>query len=616
MDGSWWKSDKERLPGSLESYATDVRKRLDWMFRRIESYLRLYGGERYVSALNTTSPIRSAGRPVLTATRSKDGGIRLALNIVRNMVDAATSRMTEQRYKPTYVPQAGDWELQNRAKLRGRLVEACLIKGKFYEERQRAMRACALTGSGFVEVMPRNGRVYYEYLFPGEVLVDDWQQQTSLPRVMIQEKLVDREVMIARYPSLKAKLKQSAGPDDRHIGRDPLTDQIVVRKAWRLPSSDGAKDGRYVIATSNAVCHDQVWTRERYTIAKWDWSEPLGGYFGEGLGEQLMGIQREINSVLRAIASNVYNGAGLKIACERNADIQQIQLDNRLGGVRIDYTGTKPDFFVHQLFSPELLAYVEFLIEKAHSQTGFSELSVSSEIPSALSGSGKSMAVYENIESKRFMNVGRNDQRAVLDVAEFTLDAAEDISKTDKGFKIMYPHRSWLEPISWKEALVQRDSVEPQCWASSLLPSSVAGRMAVLDELLARGVIDEGEYRQKLEIPDLSAENDLTSAPKELCDERIGRILERGEMMPPHPYMNVDLFIKRAEFSYQRAELNGCPADRLLLLGDAIDMAIQIKLDAATGQAALQAMNAPPANQQGPAAGALPSPTIGNLGAA
>lgn len=603
----WWKQDKEKLPGALDAYATEVRKRQEWHFRRLETYLRLYGGDRYVTSFNA-NPIRTAGRPVMTVNRGRDGGVRLALNIVRNMVDAATSRMTEQRYKPTYVPQAGDWELQNRAKLRGRLVEACLLKGKFYEERQKTMRANALVGSGFLEVIPRNGRVYYEYLFPGEVLVDDWQQQTARPRVLVQEKLVDRELLMARYPGNKAAIKKSEGPDERHLGRDPLTDQVVVRKAWRLPSFEGAKDGRFTIATSHAALIDRVWTRERTTLAKWDWSEPLGGFFGEGLGEQLLGIQREINSVLRTVAANVYAGGGLKIACEKNSGIEDAQLSNALGGVRIDYTGTAPTFFVHDLFSPQLLSYIQFLIEKAHSQTGFSELSVSSEIPAALSGSGKSMMVYENIESKRFMNVGRNDQRAVLDVADLTLDAAEDL-QAEGGFRVMYPHRSFLEPISWKEALVDRESVEVQCWPASLMPSSIAGRMAVLDELLARGVIDEAEYRQKLEIPDLDAEHDLVSASKELCDERIGRILERGEAMPPHPYMNLDEFVKRATMSYQRAELNKCPVDRLLLLGDAIDMAESLLLEKKKGEMALQAMGAPPpANQQG-----LPSPTIGAL---
>lgn len=612
--GGWWKQDKKELPGSLDAYATEVRKRQEWWFKRLETYLRLYGGERYVSALSA-SPIRRAGRPAINVMRSRDGGVRLALNIVRNMVDAATSRMTEQRYKPTYVPQAGDWELQNRAKLRGRLVEGCLLKGKFYEERQKTMRANSLVGSGFCEVVPRHGKVYYEYLFPGEVLVDDWQQQTSKPRVMVQEKLVDREVVKALFPGHDKEIKQSEGPDERHLGRDPLTDQIVVRKAWRLPSFEGAYDGRYVIATSNALLSDRRWDRERTTLAKWDWSEALGGYFGEGLGEQLMGIQREINSVLRTIASNVYNGGGLKIAIEKNSQVDQTQLDNKLGGIRIDYTGTAPVFFAHDVFSPQLLQYIQFLIEKAHSQTGFSELSVSSEIPAALSGSGKSMMVYENIESKRFMNVGRNDQRAVLDVAELTLDAAEDLSREKGGFRVMYPHRSFLEPISWKEALVDRESVEVECWPASLMPSTIAGRMAVLDELLARGVIDEAEYRQKLEIPDISAENDLVSASKELCDERIGRILERGEMMPPHPYMNLEQFVQRATMSYQRAELNGCPGNRLLMLGDAIDQAEALMLEEKKGQLALQAIGAAaaPANQQ---AAPLQAPTIGALGAA
>lgn len=589
----WYTEDGDDCAAALDGYATLVRRRLSSHFERLETFLRLYGGNRYANAMEMT-PKRRPSMSVKWDERT--GRPSLKLNIFRNMVDAATSRLSEQRYKPVYLPTAGDAGLQKRAKLRSRMVEGVLVGRRAYPARQRALRSCALAGFGFVEVCPEYGGIRYDYLFPSEVLVDDWIQQTSDPRVVIQERLVDREQLAAMYPDKREQILDSRGPDYRHIGRDPSADQVLIRKAYHLPSHPSANDGRYVVATTNALLYSQKWTRERTRIVPWQWTEPLGGFYGEGLGDQLIGIQREINSVLRTVAANVYYGGNLKIAVERGSKVLDAQLDNRIGGVRIDYKGVPPRFFAPDVFSPQLLAYLELLITQAHSITGFSELSVSSQIPAGLSGSGRSMLVYENVETKRFLSVARNDQDSVAMLAEATLDGIEDLCANNKaGFKAMYPHRNWLTPVDYKDVVTEdRDSLQLQMWPANLGVSSLAARTALLDNWLDRGIINVQEYRSRLEVPDISFEDDHANAGRDWADKLVDECLEDGKPARVHTRGDLKAFIERATDAYMRAETNEHSPARLDMLGAAIDLAQQLDEDRDRALAQKAAALAPP----------------------
>jgi hypothetical protein len=86
----------------------------------------------------------------------------------------------------------------------------------------------------------------------------------------------------------------------------------------------------------------------------------------------------------------------------------------------------------------------------------------------------------------------------------------------------------------------------------------------------------------------------------DLIDQRIEMILKHGKPMSPHPRMNLELYVKRANLAYQRAEINQAPVDRLDMLGKTIDMAISLQEKAAkelaAKLAAAQGAAPPPAN--------------------
>jgi hypothetical protein len=580
----WYTADKDDLPAKLEAYATAVRQRNQWWDSRLALYLRLYGGDRYFSGYTgARGKTGTSGAPRVRV--AWDGGRpRLAVNVIAPIVDAAANRMCEGRPRPVFMTTRGDWGLHQTARDRTKLVEGIFQQGQFFEARQRAIKSAALCGTGWVAPVWNAGRIEYEYVFPGEIVIDDWEGQSHAPRSIVRERLMDRAQLQALYPAQKTKLEDSGSAGRQHYGYDSSIDQVVVREAWHLPSKEGATDGRFSRTVTNAVLQDGKLKRQRWPLTPWIWGDPFAGFLGEGIAERLLGIQREINSVLRTISANVYSGGNLKVAVERGAQIVDAQLSNALGGVRIDYTGAPPQFFVNDVFSPQLLQYLTFLIERAYNVARVSELSASSEVPAALTGSGKSMLVYQNIEAKGFVMVGRSDERSVLEATLRTLDLAEDMGD---DFEVVYRSKSWLEKFRAKELLKNRDDFDIQMQPASWLPATVAGKVATAQELVASGWWGREQAMKEAEIPvDPDAELDLENAPMDLIDQRIELILKHGKALSPHPRMNLELYVKRANLAYQRAEINQAPVDRLDMLGKTIDMAISLQEKAAKELAA------------------------------
>lgn len=570
---SWFKQESDRLPGAVSSYTEAVRQRNSWWESRLSLYMRLYGGDRYFTGYMGRG---SRGAPTTPRVRVAwdQGRPRLAINIIQPIVEAAANRMCEGRPRAVFATTRGDWGLHQTARDRTKLLEGIFNQGRFFAARQRAMKVAALAGLGWATPVWQDGRIEYDYVFPGEVVQDDVEK----PRSIVRERLIDREVLAALYPRFRNRFKGAETASARHFGYDSTMDQVVVREAWHLPSKKGAKDGRFVRCTSNDVLQQMPVKRPRWPLTPWIWGDPVSGFIGEGIAERLLGLQREINSVLRTISANVYQGGNLKVAIERGAQIVDAQLSNALGGVRIDYTGQPPQFITNDVFSPQLLQYLQLMIERAYNVARVSELSASSEVPASLTGSGRSMLVYQNIEAKGFVMVGRSDENSVLDAAIHTLDLAEDMGE---DFEVVYRSGSWIEKYRWSELLMDPDSFDIQVQPASWLPATQAGKIAVSQEMVDRGWWSMEQAMREAEMPvDPSAELDLMTAPLDLIDQRIEMILKHGKALTAHPRMNLGLYIQRATLSYQRAEINNCPKARLDMLGKTIDLAIRLKKQA------------------------------------
>lgn len=570
-DFVWWnKGDKAHE--SLNAMVDKIHSRQASRRAKLAHYLRLYG-DREISGYTANGSARShpklgLGSSLVTERR------RLSLNVVRNMVDSFSSIQSKGRPRASYMTDAGDWSLQMQAKKREKFVAGILHKSRGYQLRDRAIKCAALTGDGFVRVMDYHGEVRLEFVFPGEILVDDADGLYGEPRSLFREKVIDRQVALGLWPGSKRAIMDAPQPEAHSFGRDQVSDQIVVREAWHLPSYPGCKDGRHAIVIQGDTLLSEAYTEEVFPFAHWRFSEEPLGFWGCGLAEQLSGIQFEINQLLKLIQNNMYLGGNIKILMERGSNIVDAQISNALRGVQIEYTGTKPEFHVHDVVTNQVLSHLQYLVGSAYEITGIGKLSSSGEMPGSLAGSGRAQLVYKKIESERFAAFAREDEEAFLDMAKLCVSVARQIDETRKGgYKIRYVGKRWMESLDASEVLGDEpNTFEMRVIPSSQLPHDFAGRMAIVDHLEQRGRIDAATGNELMELPDTDAYQALTNAPMELIDYQIERILEDGEQHTPDARMDLNLALTRGNLAFNLARLRNAPPEHLDMLNTWLDL--------------------------------------------
>ncbi len=603
----WTAKTKKDLGARMIAEARRVEQQQAPYFGRLRHYLRLYGNRQLADIVGRNWAI---GQPARRDTPlSTDPTRRLSLNIVRNMVDAAASRLAKGRPSPEHVTTDADYSMLRAARMRNKLVQAHFYEGKLWALRDRVIKTCALTGTGIYHTLQRWGHVRYEYVFPGEILIDDSQALLDYPRVMFRRRPFDRLMLAEMFPKSAKKIEEAPSAKSPYARNTGDTDQVLVYQGYHLPSGPDAGDGMIVAAVEGETLSAEPLLVERfpYTLMRWS-QEPLG-VFGTGLAEMLSGIQLEINQLLRMVQQNMYLGGNLKVFIEKGAQVTEAQINNSMRGMICYYTGSKPIFETTDSVSPQILQHLQYLVQAASEVTGISQLSAQGQIPQGLAGSGRAQLVYRNTESERFIPTIRSDEEAILDLAQQTLDVDRELVKTDPKMTLLFPGKSWLEEIEVKEALEDVGPIEMKVLPASQMPHDIAGRVELADLFEGKGWIDRDAAMELAQVPDIDSAMETELAPKRLIESEIERILEKGEAITPSPRMNLELAVNRGTRAWQLARLRKYPPERLDLLDGWITRVIKMQSDAA-------AASAPPPVEPTTDAGLAPVSEIGPANAA
>lgn len=522
---------------------------------------------------------------------------RLSLNIVRAIVTTAHADLVQgPAPRPMFVTSGGDYEIQRRAQGMTKAVAGVFYATKFDATARGVALHSGNFGEGIVKVFAEHGRVKVERVFPWELWVDEADGYAGDPRSMYQVKWIDRSVLQELYPKHEEAIEQNTSPDldaALTLSRDRFSDQVLVIEAWHLPSGPDADDGRHVICVEGATLLDEEWDDDSFPFVRLSWSQPLAGYWSAGLADELIGIQYEINSTIEKIRKALALCAVPRVFLERSSKIVSGHLSNQPGEI-VHYTGTPPIFDVARAVSPELVQHLDRLWGRAFQLTGVSEMNASSMKPAGLS-SGRALRVYADLQSKRFAAWGKAWQDFYVNVAEQVVKLMKRLAEDDPDIEVVYhdEKRRRIERIRWTDVDLERDAYVLQAFPVSALPSTPAGRLAALEEMVNGGLIDQATFKRLADFPDLEAEMALEAAPQDLIEQALERMLYDDEpaFFAPEPFFDLQLCLSLGAKHYMHAKLQGVPEDRLELVRRFL--------------VATQALLQPPA-PPGPAPGAPP----------
>lgn len=531
----WWEAkDEAALSTQLLSTAAYLKESQGYRYRQAAMYARLYGNMSLFNFMGSS-----------TAKMDQMNGLaidRPTFNLVQSCVDTLVSRISQSRPAPVFLTDNGDYKERRLAKQLNNFILGEYYQAKAYDKAAIILRDALVEGTGCLKVYETSdNKVGIERVLLTELLVDANESMQGDPRQIYQLKLIDRAVLMDMCPKFKSTIKEAetAYPDNSADSSKTVSDLVMVVEGWRLKSGKNAKDGRHTLACSAGIIFDEQFDKDTFPFVFLHYSPRLLGFWAQGMSEQLMGTQIEINSLLHTISKSIKLVGVPRVFVEDGSKVMGASFNNEIGAI-IKYRGTKPVYEVAPCVPQELYAQLQRLIDYGYQQCGVSALQASSQKPAGLN-SGEAIRSYDDISTDRSASLSKRYDNAFIDLAYLVVDLAKEIAERDGSYSTIYPNKNGVKEIDLPAMNLIQDPFVIQCFNMSSLPRDPAGRMQKITEMVQSGMISIKEGRRLLDYPDLDQVEKLANASEERIFQILDKIVEDGDYTPPDPFMDLQL---------------------------------------------------------------------------
>jgi len=542
---------------------------------------------------------------------------RVTLNIVQSMIDTVVSKLAKNKPRPSFLTEGGNWTQQRRAKKLTQFVDGQFYLTDYYSKRAMALQDSCIFGTGALKVFRDGKDIKLERVFIDELKVDDAEAYYGEPRQIHQQKYVHKDVLKAMFPDKANDIEIATGPGNMAVYQSnsavPKTYMIEVVESWKLRSSKDSDDGRHSICIKGLELFEEEYNKDYFPFLFWRWNVRPVGFWGQGLAEQLTGIQLEINKILRTIQVSMHLVSVPKIFVEASSKVVSSHLNNKIGGI-IKYVGQPPTEGKLGSIPSELFSHLDRLYGRAFEIAGISQLSAMAAKPQGLN-SGKALREFNDIESERFMAVAQRDEQVSLLAAKMFIDLAKEIDEEFGEYTVKASANGSIRSIKWKDVELEEDAYIMQCFPVSALSKTPAGRLQDVQELMSAGLIGKADGMKLLDFPDLQQFYNFNNAGVEDIDRAIESMIDEGLYTTPEPYQDLQYGIQKMQQAYLLYKSQSAPDSRLELFRRWIEDAntllkkAQQELAQAQEEARIQAelaANPPPPPEAAPMSEAAP----------
>lgn len=533
---SWWRAGSKReLCQQLLDTAAYLKEAQNYRYKQAATYARLYGNQSLFSFIgsNMNKMDQLAGLPTDRPT----------FNLVQSCVDTLVSKISQNRPSPVFLTDNSDYKQRSLAKKLNNFVGGEFYQTKTYEKTATQLRDALVEGTGCLKVFEgADDKVGVERVLLTELLIDPNESVYGDPRQLYQLKLVDRAVLKDAFPEYGKAIDDAerATVDGSADSNKSVADLVIVVEGWHLKSGKDATDGRHTIACSSGIIYDDKgWDKDRFPFVFLHYSPRLLGFWSQGLAEQLMGTQLEINALLYTISRAIKLVGVPRIFVEDGSKVVNSHFNSDIGTI-IKYQGTMPEFKVAPCVPEELYAQLQRLINYGFQQSGVSALDASSSKPAGLN-SGEAIRTYDDISNDRFAALSKRYDNVFVDLSYLIVDAAKSIAERTGSYQTVYPSKDGTKQIDLPKADLIDDPFVIQCFNMSSLPRDPAGRMQKVAEMITSGMITIKEGRRLLDFPDLGQIEKLANAGEERIHQYLDKIVEEGEYTQPDPFLDLRL---------------------------------------------------------------------------
>lgn len=597
----------------------------------------------------------TAWRALLLDRGNARGGIaapsadrRAVHNVVRNAVEAITADHAKDLARAMIVPVGGDWKLARKTKATQRALDGDWERLGADAYREGQIHDACVYGEGHLRVYPSFDRVAWRRVPPWCHLTEPREDKAGKLMTKYEVSAIDVDVLTEAYAyeidddgrrtgALDEEIRdaiESSDDADRKLlddeDGDPDDGLKLVIEAWRLPIRPGADgpegEGRYIVCTSNCVLVDRPWKADFFPHSSMIYSrDPESTQHGPGLPERMARMQFDQNETDEIISQNKTLIAGAKIIVSGAANVDADSFTNESGAI-IKHDGNAGDVQVlaHSGNAIDLVQNARIDRMEMLTDQGINPMQTSGQLPEQVD-SGKAQQVYRDNTKARHAMVGRQCERATIQLAKCHILAWEQI--VDAGMKpVGMAHgrrRGVLEPLNYNDVRLSNEQFDVRTFPVSNLSDSVSERFSEVQALQGAGWVTPTQAMRMMDLPDTQSAIDMAVSGEDLALDLIDAALDidaalyaKGERIVATRVCNRQFLIEQGWRQHAQIEAHAIAGDRkqreerraqinrdLAALRDLIGSAdTQLKQEAAKAQAEAQAAAAAAAPPQPPMA--------------
>lgn len=551
----WYDEDEGGVGPAMASAAQNIEK-YSWHRRLLGLVCTRYMTGREISTLYAYSMAR---RPASLTNRLRAVDWSPPTdNVIATINDVYRARIWKQHPFVLVVPIAGNFKAYLKSIQLSRFCDAVFYETNFWDTFEWCGDDCVSVGDCFVKVhesMTEKKKIAITRVLPDEILVNEEEALYGNPRSLIQRCFLHREELISKYgttPELRDKIWHAPGAfPGLYWGDMNAQDVVPFLEGYHLKGfnrvTDKEDEGRRVVSINNVVLDDDKWTKNHFPFAHLKFSRLPSGYFSQGLVEQLLPYQSELNRYDEADWENQRRISWPRVLNPVGSQVSADSLVGSSGGI-INYVpvaGNRPEFIFPQATSPAAEARRARIKESAYLRARISTSTAQAEKPAGLN-SGTAIMAWATIEDTAHVDLGQRAEKFVTDIADLVFELAEEIEPVVKlpGTQV--------QEIKWSDAKLSRDSYHARAFPMSSLPQLPAARQQKIANWFANGDITK-QIKMRLEqVPDVDGYQDLANGGLDDVFSTLDEIIEKGAdgYQPPEPFQDLNTAIQVAQSYY------------------------------------------------------------------
>lgn len=545
----WWHEDVEgERHDKIVQLAERIRSEQDYVDSANMSHLRSYLKRDYYA---------DADKNVVPAGPSDFLGI----NATKSAIDTICAKITQQDPRPHFKTEGGDWHLRNKARKLQKFIDGVFYEADFYPKLRRAFKDAAIFGTGFLKPYYEAGKIKWERVWPGEVVVDEASSMNGETRSMFQIKNIAIEALMAAFPK-KAVDILSSNLSYKTTRHGVVTSMVRVYEAWHLQSSDGT-GGRHCICTDGCTLLDEDYDFPFEPIFAFRWNDTPVGYYGNGAVEDITSLQEEMDYIMQRIQVSTHNCANVWVLKHVSDTTPNTHLTNRIAQI-VNWSGNQPPQIVaSKIMDQQVFDHVKWLNELVYNVSGVSAMSATSQKPKGIE-SGVALQTMLDVESQRFAQIQKNYEQAVVKCTEMTLELARKHFVGGKSdYKVRVDGGKFTETIKWSEVNLEGEEYMLKVWPTNMLPATPAGKMEWVERMMQAGLIDSLTGMMLLDFPDVEAQQNLVFSAVKQALWIVDQVIYEDRDVEPKEWYDLQRCIKYMQMGLSNAEMEGAPQEVL-----------------------------------------------------